>query len=56
MIKCFFMIHRAPHLSFDEFAQYWSGVHARLAIASAPQMRMRRYVQYHHREDDIAGG
>mgnify|MGYP000868864329 CR=1 FL=1 len=56
MIKCVFMIHRAPHLSFAEFAQYWSQQHAKLAIANAPQMRMRRYVQNHRRDHDVAEG
>jgi EthD domain len=55
MIKCLFMIHRAPQLSLAEFADYWERIHSRMAIANAPQLRMRRYVQNHRRDHEIAG-
>lgn len=55
MIKCVFLVYRAPHLSFEEFADYWSNVHAKLAIKVAPTMRMRRYVQNHRRDHATAG-
>ena len=54
MIKCVFLIYRAPHLSFDEFASYWENNHSRMAVENAPLMRMRRYVQNHRREAPIA--
>ena len=54
MIKCLFLIYRAPPLSVEQFAQYWSSVHSRLAIEHAPAMRMRRYVQNHRRHHPIA--
>ena len=54
MIKCMLMVYRAPHLSQAEFVEYWSTQHARLAVASAPAMRMRRYVQNHARGHAMA--
>jgi hypothetical protein len=54
MIKCLFLIYRAPHLSAEQFTHYWSMVHARLAVEVAPAMRMRRYVQNHRRDHAIA--
>jgi EthD domain len=56
MVKCLFMIYRQPHLSVQEFEDYWSKVHSRLAIESASIMRMRRYVQNHRRDHEIAEG
>jgi hypothetical protein len=56
MIKCIFLLHRAPQLSFDEFSNYWANVHSRLAVSSAPQMRMRRYVQNHRRDHQLVEG
>lgn len=53
MIKCMFFLYRLPHLSPDEFYEYWSGVHSRLAIETATTMRMRRYVQNHRRRHPI---
>ena len=32
MIKCFLLLHRAPHLTREEFANYWKNRHSRLAI------------------------
>lgn len=54
MIKCCFLIYRQPHLSVQEFTDYWTKVHSRLAIETAPAMRMKRYVQNHRRDHDIA--
>ena len=53
MIKCLMLVRRAPHLSREQFIEYWSQVHSRLAIEAAPRMRMRRYVQNHRADHEI---
>lgn len=52
VIKCMMFVYRAPHLSREEFFAYWADKHATLAIANAPLMRMKRYVQNHRREHE----
>lgn len=56
MIKCCFLIYRRQDLSRDEFADYWSGVHSRIAVKTAPAMGMVRYVQNHARSHPLADG
>lgn len=56
MIKCVLLVYRAPHLTAEQFYGYWERVHARLAIESAPLMRMRRYAQIHRRDHEVARG
>lgn len=56
MIKCLFLVYRAPGLSRAEFFDYWEKIHARLAVDSAPVMRMKRYVQNHRRDHEVATG
>lgn len=45
MIKCVFLLRRQPHLTHEQFIDYWANQHARLAKEVAPVMRMKRYVQ-----------
>ncbi|CAN5391842.1 hypothetical protein BH10PSE12_BH10PSE12_13250 [soil metagenome] len=54
MIKCLFLLYRKPELSAEEFSDYWSQVHSRMAVATAPAMGMKRYVQNHRRDHPIA--
>ena len=54
MIKCFLLIHRAPHLSLDEFICRWAGRHAELAVNASGFMGMKRYVQNHGRTHPIS--
>ena len=53
MIKCLLLVRRAPHLSHEQFLDYWSRVHSKLAVEAAPLLRMRRYVQNHRRDHPI---
>jgi EthD domain len=56
MIKCLFMIYRAPGLSVEQFSDYWLRVHSQLAIKAAPITGMRRYVQNHRRSHAVTVG
>nr|WP_240732918.1 EthD domain-containing protein [Halioglobus maricola] len=46
------MLYRAPHLSREEFVEYWQNKHAPLALEHAASMKMKRYVQ-NHRVDHV---
>lgn len=54
MIKCFLLLRRKAGLTREEFSEYWSQEHSKLAVANAPGMRMNRYVQNHARTHSIA--
>lgn len=54
MVKCFFFVYRAPHLSHEEFADYWQNNHSVLARKNASVMRMKRYVQNHRAQPEVA--
>lgn len=54
MVKCFFLVYRAPHLTHEEFVDYWQNRHSVLARENAPVMRMKRYVQNHLAEPEVA--
>lgn len=45
MLKMTFCLRRASHLSWAEFSEYWSDVHAPLVRANAGLLGIRRYVQ-----------
>jgi uncharacterized protein (TIGR02118 family) len=47
MIKLTFCLTRAPHLSREEFQDYWKNVHAPLVASVAETLQIRRYVQLH---------
>lgn len=47
MIKCCFLVYRKAGMTREEFSRYWSQVHSRVAIETAPQTGMVRYVQNH---------
>jgi uncharacterized protein (TIGR02118 family) len=45
MIKLIFALHRARHLSRDEFKAYWRDHHGPLVKKLAPRLGIVRYVQ-----------
>jgi uncharacterized protein (TIGR02118 family) len=45
MIKLTFCLRRAPHLTWQEFSDYWQDVHAPLVRSNAGILGIRRYVQ-----------
>lgn len=45
MIKLTFCLRRAPHLTWDEFSEYWKEVHAPLVRSHATTLGIRRYIQ-----------
>ena len=45
MIKLTFCVKRLPHLTREEFDQYWYEKHSQLVIKHAPALRIQRYVQ-----------
>lgn len=54
MFKMSFTIYRLPELSREEFLDYWQNVHAPLAVAHARALRIKRYVQLHAVDCEIA--
>jgi hypothetical protein len=56
MIKCLFLLYRAPAMSVEAFQSYWLNEHSKFAVASATKMRIQRYVQVHRRTHDVAEG
>ena len=53
MIKLIFCLHRLPHLSAEEFRQYWFERHAPLVRSYAATLGIRRYVQTHALEGPL---
>ena len=47
MIKLVFCLRRLPHLSLEEFQQYWLERHGPLVRSHAKTLRIKRYVQVH---------
>ncbi len=47
MIKMMFALKRLPHLSLEEFQQYWKEKHGPLAKKNLPKLRAKRYIQNH---------
>jgi uncharacterized protein (TIGR02118 family) len=45
MVKMVFCLRRAPHLTWEEFSDYWRDVHAPLVASHAEVLGIRRYVQ-----------
>ena len=53
MIKLTFCLRRKPHLTHEEFCDYWLNNHGKLAQRLSPHIRMVRYVQNHRRDMSI---
>lgn len=47
MLKLIFCLRRLPHLSPEEFQDYWLNRHGPLVRSHAQTLRIRRYVQSH---------
>lgn len=47
MIKLTFALVRLPHLSREQFQDYWLNTHAPLVASVREALRIRRYVQLH---------
>ena len=47
MIKLVECLRRLPHLSHQEFLDFWHDVHGPLVVSLAKDLRMGRYVQCH---------
>jgi uncharacterized protein (TIGR02118 family) len=47
MIKLSFCLRRLPHLTREEFQEYWRETHAPLVRRHAAALRIHRYVQTH---------
>lgn len=53
MIKLTFCLKRQPHLSREEFQEYWRNVHGPIVQKHAAVLNVRRYVQHHVSTDPI---
>lgn len=51
MIKLNFCLVRLPHLTRDEFLDYWINKHAPLVHSVQSTLRIKRYVQMHSAPD-----
>ena len=47
MIKLVYCLRRKPHLSSQQFRDYWLNVHGPIVRGYAPLLNIRRYVQHH---------
>ncbi len=55
MLKLMFCLHRLPHLSVEEFQDYWYNQHGPLVRSVADVLNIRRYVQSHTLADPRLG-
>ena len=56
MFKLVFCLHRRPELSREAFQTYWRDTHAPLVKAAKDALGIRRYVQEHTFDSDLAAG
>jgi uncharacterized protein (TIGR02118 family) len=47
MLKLTFCLTRLPHLSREQFQDYWINTHGPLVASAAQTLQIRRYVQTH---------
>ena len=52
MVKLVYCLRRLPHLSREEFQEYWRENHGPLVRRTAGPVETRRYVQTHTIEDE----
>jgi uncharacterized protein (TIGR02118 family) len=55
MIKMICCLRRLPHLTPEQFQDYWLNRHGPLVLRHAAVMNVRRYVQIHTAEDPLNG-
>ena len=56
MIKLTFCLVRLPHLSREEFQDYWFNKHGPLVASVKDVLRIRRYVQMHSLPPQVSEG
>lgn len=54
MIKLTFALVRLPHLSREQFQDYWLNTHAPLVASVREALRIRRYVQLHSLPPEVS--
>ena len=54
MIKLTFCLVRLPHLSREQFQDYWWNTHAPLVASVREVLRIRRYVQLHSSAEAVS--
>ncbi|WP_374470319.1 EthD domain-containing protein [Phenylobacterium sp.] len=56
MIKLTFCLRRLPHLSREQFQDYWLNIHGPLVASVAETLQIRRYVQLHSLSAELNAG
>ncbi|MCR5877325.1 EthD domain-containing protein [Phenylobacterium sp. J367] len=56
MIKLTFCLRRLPHLSREQFQDYWVNTHGPLVASVAETLQIRRYVQMHSLPAEMSAG
>ncbi|MGZ3375523.1 MAG: EthD domain-containing protein [Phenylobacterium sp.] len=56
MLKLTFCLVRRPHLSREEFQDYWINTHGPLVASVAETLQIRRYVQLHSYPAEASAG
>lgn len=54
MIKLTFCLVRLPHLTREEFQDYWCHHHGPLVRSVAHELQIRRYVQFHSLPEELS--
>jgi hypothetical protein len=56
MIKLTFALVRLPHLTREQFQDYWLNIHGPLVASVKDTLRIRRYVQLHSFDEALSAG
>jgi len=56
MIKLTFALVRLPHLTREQFQDYWLHTHGPLVASVKDVLRIRRYVQLHSMDEAVSDG
>ena len=56
MIKLTFALVRLPHLTREQFQDYWLNIHGPLVASVKDALRIRRYVQLHSFDEALSAG
>jgi uncharacterized protein (TIGR02118 family) len=56
MIKLTFALVRLPHLTREQFQDYWLNTHGPLVASVKDSLRIRRYVQLHSFDEALSAG
>ena len=56
MIKLTFALVRLPHLTREQFQDYWLNIHGPLVASVKDSLRIRRYVQLHSFDEALSAG